>query len=138
MNQDRANRKAAGFPTEGLSDSKIEELNRIREAIMERARQTVDPEGTGFDAVMMASDDGSFFNTDEEDPRDWMNWLINVISLASQRVSLAVASAGFAIAGSVMAGNDRTAGWGQAGLAVAVIFAVWLVAVNVMRPKSGR
>jgi hypothetical protein len=28
---------------------------------MARARQTIDPNGTGFDALMMATDDGDFF-----------------------------------------------------------------------------
>jgi hypothetical protein len=127
-----------GFPTGNLSEAKIEELNKIREAILANARRKVDPEGRGFDAQMMASsDDGGFFPS-TDDWFDWRDRFINVLSLVSQRVSLAVLSAGFAIAGANMVGTERAGSWGQASLAVAGVFAAWSVVANLMGPKSGR
>ena len=134
MNDDRVKQRSAGFPKGTLSDAKVQELNEIREAIMSRARRTVDPNGTGFDAVMM-SDDSSFFNTDEDDPRDWLEWgerFLSIVSLVSQRVSLAIASAGFAIAGATMIGTERGGSLGLVSMAVAGVFGAWFAAVTAM------
>ena len=134
MKDNRVKQRTANFPKGNLSDSQIQELNEIREAIMSRARRTVDPDGTGFDAFML-SDDGSFFNTDDGDPLDWLDWgerFISTISLVSQRVSLAIASAGFAIAGATIVGTERGGSLGLASMAVAGVFGVWFAAVTAM------
>jgi hypothetical protein len=177
--KDDVEQQATGFPTGHLSDAKIQELNEIRkkiksrarrtvdpygsgfdavmrtddggfikkkpeveeryrEKIKSRARRTVDPLGTGFDAFMQSSDDGGFFNTDEEDLRDWLDWaerFTTILSLVSQRVSLAIASAGFAIAGANMVGTDRGGSLGLASLAVAGVFGVWYAAVTASGAK---
>jgi hypothetical protein len=109
---------------------------------MAKTRTTIDPDGTGFDAMMQGSDDGGFFGfTEEQQFHEWLDWaerFINIISLVSQRVSLAVASAGFAIAGATMVGTERAAGLGQVSLVVAVAFAVWFAAANIREAKTGR
>jgi hypothetical protein len=126
-------------PLGKLSKEKIEEIYEIRKALQERARQKVDPAGIGLDAVMMATDDGDFFGvTEEAQFQDWLDWaqqVVSVISLVSQRIGLAIASAGFAIAGSTMVSNERSLGLGQASLAVSAVFAVWFALANVMRVK---
>jgi len=80
----------------------------------------------------MATDDGDFFGvTEEEQFRDWLDWaerLIDVISLASQRVSLAIAAGGFAAAGAYMVG--RSPMLGQASLGAAGVFGVWLLVAS--------
>lgn len=119
-----------------LSKASIEEIYKIRKAIKERARQKVDPAGIGFDAVMMATDDGDFFGvTEEEQFQDWLDWaeqIVSVISLVSQRIGLAIISGGMAIAGSTMVSNERSMGLGLASLAISALFAVWFAAANLM------
>ena len=85
------------------------------------------------------TDDGDFFGiTEEEQFRDWLDWgegLVAVISLASQRLGLAIAAAGFAIAGSNMI--EKAPILGQASLGIAVVFGVW-IAVASLRGVAGR
>jgi hypothetical protein len=123
------------FPTTRLAEADFQRLDRIREAIVENARRTVDPDGTGFD--MRMSDDGSFFGTD--DPlADWRDRLLDDILIASRRVSLAVLSAGFAIAGAAMVGGATTAGFGQISLGASGVFAIWATAANLFGSRSSR
>ncbi len=82
----------------------------------------------------MATDDGSFFGaTEEQQFLDWLDWgdrFVSVIALASQRVSLAIAAGGFAIAGSNMI--ERTPTLGYASMAAAGVFGVWIAVASVM------
>jgi hypothetical protein len=82
----------------------------------------------------MATDDGSFFGvTEEQQFLDWLDWgerFVSVIALASQRVSLAIAAGGFAIAGSNMV--EKAPALGYASLAAASVFGIWIAAVSVM------
>ena len=86
----------------------------------------------------MGSDDSSFFGiTEERQFLDWLDWgdrFLSVISLASQRVSLAVAAGGFAIAGSNIMGTSPMLG--QLSMGVAGVFAVWFGISNVTGAKS--
>jgi hypothetical protein len=133
--------KPAGFrfPTVRLSEADFQRLDRVREGILEKARRTVDPEGTGFDMMMQGSDDGSFFGP-TEDPLldDWRDRMIDVISIASRRVSLAVLATGFAIAGATMVGGGTTSGFGQASLVLSGVFTIWATAANLFGLRSGR
>lgn len=88
----------------------------------------------------MATDDGGFFgSTEEEQFRDWLDWaaqFIYTISLASQRVSLALAAGGFAIAGSNLI--DKAPRFGQLSLGAAAVFGVWFAVANLMGVASRR
>lgn len=75
----------------------------------------------------MTTDDSEFFGpTEEEQFGDWLHWaeqLVNTILLASQRTGLAIAAAGFAIAGANMMHYARTLG--VVSLVVAAVFGLW-------------
>lgn len=90
----------------------------------------------------MGTDDSSFFGpTEEQGFLDWLDWgdrFLSVILLVSQRVSLAVAASGFAVAGANLVGNERTVGMGQLSLGVAGVFAVWFAAVNIAGVRARR
>ena len=73
----------------------------------------------------MGTDDGSFFPPTDDDYRDRF---IDVISLASQRVSLAVLSAGFALAGANLVAANTTAGY--VSLGAAAVFGIWAAAAQ--------
>ena|SRR5215216_3358213 len=132
--------KPAGFrfPTARLSEADFQRLDRVREGILEKARRTVDPEGTGLDMMMQGSDDGSFFGSTEDMFDDWRDRMIDIISITSRRVSLAVLATGFAIAGATMVGGGTTSGFGQASLALSGVFAIWATAANLFGPRSSR
>lgn len=89
MSSDSKSARRYRFPTEHLSEADFQRLDGIREAIVANARRSVDPEGHGFDVMMMASDDGSFFSSDDW-VEDWRDRFINVLSLVARRISLAV------------------------------------------------
>lgn len=74
----------------------------------------------------MSTDDGSFFPQQGDD----FDRYIDVISVASRRVSLAVLSAGFAYAGASMVGAETTSLYGRVSLGLAVLFGVWTAATN--------
>ncbi len=82
----------------------------------------------------MATDDGSFFGvTEEQQFLDWLDWgerFVSVISLASQRVSLAIAAGGFAIAGSNMI--EKVPMLGYVSMGAAGVFGVWLAVASAM------
>jgi hypothetical protein len=80
--------------------------------------------------IHMATDDGGFLPTDDLDWFDWLDRFIIVFQLASQRISLALAAGGFAIAGSNLLVNQRTTGLGWISLGIAGVFVVWFVSVN--------
>jgi hypothetical protein len=86
----------------------------------------------------MGSDDSSFFGiTEERQFLDWLDWgerFISVISIASQRISLAVAAGGFAVAGANII--DKAPMWGNVSMGVAAVFAVWFGVANVAGAKS--
>jgi len=88
----------------------------------------------------MATDDGSFFGvTEEEQFGEWLHWaedLISAILLASQRIGLAIAAGGFAVAGSNLI--DRAPGFAYASLALAGVFGVWFAVGNLQSVKSRR
>ncbi len=73
----------------------------------------------------MATDDGSFFPQGDDFDR-----YIDVISLVSRRVSLAVLSAGFAVAGASLVGANTASLYGRVGLGLAVLLGAWAVAAN--------
>jgi hypothetical protein len=128
------------MPLGKLSKERIEEIYEIRRAIKEGARQKVDPEGTGFDPVMMGTDDGDFFGvTEEAQFQDWLDWaqqLVNVISLVSQRIGLAIVSVGFAIVGSTLVSSERSLSLGQVSLGISAVFTVWFAVANLARVKG--
>jgi len=80
----------------------------------------------------MVTDDGDFFGvTEEEQFRDWLDWaerLVDVIALASQRLGLAIAAGGFAVAGAQMVG--KVAMLGEASLVAAGVFGVWVLVAS--------
>jgi len=117
---------------EGLDLSKLstDEIHKLKDAILERARKTVDPAGTGFDMLMMTTDDGDFFPTDDITIKDWWNWIervINVISVASTRLGVGVIAAGGAIAASHMFGSEGGSHYARITLGVSAVFALWFV-----------
>jgi len=124
-----------------LSEEQVKKIYAIRDEIMRQARLKVDPNQTGFDAQMQGTGDGDFFGvTEEQQFEDWLDWaenFLNVISRVSQRVSLAVVTGAFAIAGSIMAGSPRTETAGFAALGLAGAFAVWF-AVSVVSGIKGQ
>jgi hypothetical protein len=81
----------------------------------------------------MPTDDGTFFGTtDEEELRDWLDWgerFVRAFLLASQRISLAIAAGGFAIAGSNLI--DKSPRLGQVSLGAAGVFGVWIVVASI-------
>ena len=87
----------------------------------------------------MTTDDGSFFGvTEEEQFRDWLDWadrFVSAVLLASQRVSLAIAAAGFAIAGANMIEKAPTLGYLSMG--AAAVFGVW-IAIATMKTVAAR
>jgi len=88
----------------------------------------------------MATDDGGFFgSTEEEQFGDWLDWaerFMSAILLASQRVSLAIAAGGFAIAGSNMI--EKAPLLGQLSIGAAGVFGVWIAVASVRSVKTGR
>jgi hypothetical protein len=86
----------------------------------------------------MATDDGSFFGvTEEQQFKDWLDWaesFVAAVLLASQRVSLAIAGVGFAIAGSNMI--EKAPILGYASLGFAGVFAVWIVVASIQSVKA--
>jgi len=88
----------------------------------------------------MATDDGGFFGeTEEEQFGDWLHWaerFVDGILLASQRVSLALAAGGFAIAGSSLI--DKAPMLGQLSLGAAGLFGVWFIVANAMSVTTRR
>lgn len=125
----------------GVTEEQLSQLDELRRSIIAKARQKIDPNGIGLDAVMQGTDDGGFFGvTEEQEFQDWLDWaeqVINVVSLVSQRISLAVVTVGLAFVGSTMAGNERTAGLGDAALAVSGVFAIWFV-VSMLTGVQGK
>jgi len=83
----------------------------------------------------MATDDGSFFGaTEEEQFRDWLDWgerFVDVVSLASQRVSLAIAAGGFAVAGSNMI--ERAPMLGYLSMGAAGVFGIWIAVASLTK-----
>ena len=88
----------------------------------------------------MVTDDGTFFGTtDDDDVRDWLDWgerFIYALLLAAQRISLAVAAGGFAIAGANMI--DKTPRLGQVSLGAAAVFAVWFAVASISSVRGKR
>ncbi len=88
----------------------------------------------------MATDDGGFFGvTEEEQFRDWLDWaesFVVAILLASQRVSLAIAAAGFAIAGSIMV--EKAPMLGYLSIAAAGVFGVWIAVASMKTVAAKR
>jgi hypothetical protein len=80
----------------------------------------------------MTTDDGSFFGiTEEEQFRDWLDWadrLVSAMLLASQRVSLAIAAGGFAMAGANMI--EKAPMLGYLSLGVAGVFGLWIAVAS--------
>ena len=74
----------------------------------------------------MGTDDGSFLPVREED----IDRFIDVISLSSRRVSLAVMSAGFALAGASMVAANNASLYGRVGLGLAVLLGGWAAAAH--------
>ena len=116
--------------TPDLDLSSPEERLRIRKALLARARKTVDPGQTGFDAVM-ATDDPDFFPTDEGDYLDLIDPVINVLFNGAVRVSIAIIAAGGAIASSHMFGSTAGSAYAVPTLLVSVAFAAWFVVSSV-------
>ena len=89
---------------------------------------------------MPPTDDGGFFGpTDEQNILDWLDWgqrLVSGILLASQRVSLAIAASGFAIAGANVI--DKSPMLGQVSMGAAAVFGVWLALASLKGVASGR
>ena len=88
----------------------------------------------------MTTDDGSFFGTTEDQEfRDWLDWaerFVSAVLLASQRVGLAIAAGGFAIAGSSMI--DKAPTLGYLSLGAAGVFGVWIAVASARSVGSGR
>src|SRR5262245_54398783 len=125
------------FPSRRLTEADFQRLDRVREAMFEKARRTVDPEGTGFD--LTASDDSSFFSLTDGDPfADWRDRMIDVISIASRRVSLAILSVGFAIAGAWIVSAGVNSRYGSASLIASGVFAIWGAGANVFGSRASR
>jgi hypothetical protein len=138
----REHKKPAGkryrfrFPTSHLSEADFQNLDQVREKIMADAQRTVDPEGKGFDATMMGSDDGSFgVFTDESAWDDWRDRITDLASIASRRVSMSVLSAGFAMSGSNMLGTEANTGYGLGCFAMSGLFTIWAVTANLAKPR---
>jgi len=131
MNDDCGTERGIRAPTGNLADEKLDELARVRHAIVANARRTVDPDGTGFDATMQSSDDGSFFFTDDWFVA-WGDRVINVLSVITQRISLAVLSAGFAIAGANMINTAPSVGYGRASLVASGLLGGWVVVAGLL------
>jgi hypothetical protein len=83
----------------------------------------------------MPTDDGSFFGvTEEEQFRDWLDWgerFVDAVLLASQRVSLAIAAGGFAVAGSNMI--EKAPMLGYLSMGAAGVFGVWIAVASLTR-----
>src|ERR1700693_5675423 len=82
-----------------MSKLSVEELLQLKEAILARARHTVDAQNTGFNPIMMATNGNGSDTQDGE--FDWWTWseeVISLISQISQQVSLGILTAGTAVA----------------------------------------
>ena len=87
----------------------------------------------------MVTDDGFFGTTDEEDIRDWLDWgerFVSALLLASQRISLAIAAGGFAIAGASI--FDKSPRLGQLSMGAAAVFGVWIVVASLQGVRARR
>jgi hypothetical protein len=132
----------ASFRPEGLDLSTLsaDEIHRLRDAIVDRARKAVDPQGTGFDMRMMATDDGGF-DTDDVTFADWWTWverMATVISEAATRVGLALIVAGGAIAASHLYGSADGGRYAGLTLGVSGVFALWFVVSAIVSAMRGR
>jgi hypothetical protein len=126
-----------------LSELTADEMRQLREQIMARARQFVDPNGIGFDALMQdASDDGDpYFTTDDVTFRDWWDWvqqIVRVIGEGSTRVGLGVMAAGGAIAASHLYTTESGSRYGGIALGVSAVFAAWFVVSAALSAVRGR
>ena len=87
----------------------------------------------------MTTDDGSFFGvTEEQQFNDWLDWaerFVSAVLLASQRVSLAIAAGGFAIAGSNMI--EKAPILGYLSMGAAGVFGVWIAVASSKRVRAG-
>lgn len=85
------------------------------------------------------TDETEFFGHTDDDYRDWWDWaelLVAVISLASQRLGLAIAAGGFAIAGSNMIEKDPMLG--RVSLGVAGLFAIGFAVASLRNVAARR
>jgi hypothetical protein len=107
------------------------DLQRLKDEIIERSRQSVDPHSRGFSPLMMATDDDPFQSIDDMTSRDWMesiDRIVTAISSGATRIGLSVVAAGSAIAASSILAASASSGIGLATLAIAgasgLLFAV--------------
>jgi hypothetical protein len=138
----RRSDEPAPFRPQGLDLSTLsaDEIHQLRDAIVDRARQTVDPHGTGFDMRMMGTDD-DLFTTDDMTMADWWTWVERVATAVSEgatRVGIGVIAAGGAIAASHMFGSPEGSRYASLTLGVSGAFALWFVASAAISATRGR
>jgi hypothetical protein len=124
------------FSPEKMDMSKltVEELLQLKDAILARARRTVDAQGTGFNPIMMASGDSSSNTQDGELP-DWWQWIedaTEILAQISQQVSLAVLAGATAIAGGILYNSQSGERYAGATLAVAAVLGVSYVVTSLV------
>ena len=136
---DSSSQDPASVPDARLSN---DEIRKLRDVIMANARQTVDPHGIGFDALMVSTDDSSFFHTDDVAFKDWWEWvqqIVRAISDGSTRIGSGVIAAGGAIASSLLYGTERGVPYAGVVLIVSGAFAVWFaISAAMTSARSGR
>jgi hypothetical protein len=124
-----------------LSKMSQEELDKLRDMVMERARNTMDPNGLGLDVLMQTTDDSSWFSTDDVSFRDWMDWVqqtIRVISDSATRIGAGILAAGGAVAASNLYATEAGSRFAGATLALSAAFGLWFVASAVGSALRGR
>ena len=121
-----------------LSTLSAEEIHRLRDAILERTRKTVDPNGTGFEMHMMSD---VMFNTDDMAITDWWTWVERVfpiISEAATRIGLAVIAAGGVMASAQMFATEAGSRYAGLTLTVSAGFGLWFAASAVLAAMRRR
>lgn len=119
------------FGPENIDMSKltVEELLKLKDAILEHARHTVDPTGTGFNPIMQGTMEGA--GTWDWVAQDWRQWieevenLINVVSLGWRGVVLGILAGTAGIAAAQLYTTESGSRYAGATLLVAAGFAVW-------------
>lgn len=117
------------------------DLDDLKDKILAGARKKVDPDGVGFDALMMTTDDGDFFSTDDVTFGEWWTWVervSSVISQAASRLGLGIMAAGSAIAAAQMFNSQAGAQYGKATLAVSGLLGGWFVVSAVISSVRGK
>jgi hypothetical protein len=139
MSNDKTDARHPFRPEEmDLNQLTIEELSELKDSIMARARESIGP--AGFNPIMMDTGDGGNPMDWYTDPPDWftdfMDSLVQVVNLASRRLSLAIMTVGMGVIGVTAGGTERGNAYGTIALGATAALGVWFIVEMTRTVKS--